>query len=639
MGLIAGILLRKNQDSKLNRDLDAMLAIQSHRDRQKPLSFVSGDFTFGGANSQNFMPELEKKKNFSIEDLSFGNIRVFVDGVVLELEKHGKFLNSKGVRIPVLSGSAVIAGMYKLLGLDFMRFLEGEFSCAVWDKEQKQLVIARDPFGHKPLHYYQDEHRFVFSSEIKGILAAGVEKNIDMVSLSDYLSLNAIPHPRTIFRGIKQVSPGYMAVVSRDNFDLKRYWQPEFKTRENITVEDAVGLVSEKISRSVKKRLVGEEPYCFLSGGIDSSALVSFAAEISDKPVNAVTIGFSEAEADELEYAKLMAKHVGAKHRHVVAEPDSFFAMLEKLVWHHDSPFTDTSAYPTYFAAKLAREYTDTILTGDGPDQAMAGSGHHVFALKNNFFQNRNAFTRKISGGLSGLLSSVAKIDNASFLSRLRRKLYRDSLDSVEALFDVRSFFPDPVKEKLCDKELWQIHKREHPYKHPVSWFEFVSGDDYINKYLYADMNFYVVDDLMIKVDRMCMAHNLETLSPFQDIELAGIVNALPGEYKLYQANGNITTKYLLKKVCEERFPLQILEKKKQGFGIPLEKWLRQEKGKYLKEILLDDKTLERGYFNKEALRKFVRDFIENKGDYYYPSPGGIVGLLTLELWHRKFMD
>ena len=181
---------------------------------------------------------------------------------------------------------------------------------------------------------------------------------------------------------------------------------------------------------------------------------------------------------------------------------------------------------------------------------------------------------------------------------------------------------------------------KNDPYRHPDSWFEQGEGLDDVNKYLLADMKFYLPDDLMIKVDRMCMAHGLETLSPFLDRDFSEIVNMLPGKYKIHlDENGQIITKYALKKVCQERFPSGILNKKKQGFGIPLEKWLRQDKGKCLREILLDPRTLNRGYFKKRSMEKLVDVFINNKGDYFFPNANGVVGLLTLELWHRRYLD
>jgi asparagine synthase (glutamine-hydrolysing) len=324
----------------------------------------------------------------------------------------------------------------------------------------------------------------------------------------------------------------------------------------------------------------------------------------------------------------------------VAAKPDSFFDLLDTLVFHHDSPFTDTSAYPTYYAGKLARQFTDVILTGDGPDQTIGGSGHHVFAIKNNIFRSRNALARGFFRLSADLLSIFSFDPKPTLISKMRRNLYRRSLSPITAAYDLRSFFPNIVKRYICSPDLWKIHDENNPFRHPESWFREAKGVSDINKYLFADIKFYVPDDLMIKVDRMTMAHGLETLSPFQDIKLAQSVNRLPGSFKVRVTEDNrIITKYILKEICKKRFPERILNKKKQGFGIPLEKWLRQDNGSRLREVLFDRVALNRGYFDKQKVIRFVNDFINQKSDYFYPSAGGIVALLTLELWNRKYLD
>ncbi|MFC2091761.1 asparagine synthase (glutamine-hydrolyzing) [Elusimicrobiota bacterium] len=615
-----------------------MIEVQRHRDDSSVIMQNGNDYAVGMVSRHNDI--YVKTKPEKIHNHTSDGIYAFVDGVVLDVPKHFAYFKDLGFSIQEPTCSSIVKAVYMKWDMDFMSHLEGEFACAVWDENNRKLVLARDPYGHKPLHYYADSSRFIFASEIKGILKGGISAEIDIIAFSDFLSLNCIPYPATIFKNIKQVSPGDMMIITAKGVTNRKYYEHKFNVDGSLNLEDSVSQVSNEIKNAVKKRMVGKDIYCFLSGGIDSSALISFAAELSSQPVNAITCSFAESEVDELDYAIEMAKHVGAKHQHVVAKPDSFFDMLDTLVYHHDSPFTDTSSYPTYYAAKLARKFTDVILTGDGPDQTMGGSGHHVFALRNDLFAERNRALQSVYRFTAELLNKFTREPNSTVFSKIVRKLYRDSYSPVHAAYDLRSFFPNMVKKFICTDDLWNIHLENDPYRYPESWFQEVSGEDNINRYLYADIKFYVVDDLMIKVDRMCMAHGLETISPFQDIQLAKVVNKLPGKYKInFSLNGEITTKYILKKVCENRFPKSILTKKKQGFGIPLEKWLRHDKGQYLQDILLDTKTLNRGYFKKRNVIKYVQDFLSGRGDYYYASASAIVGLITLELWHRKYID
>lgn len=640
MGLIAGIYSIENKAIDSGRHLEEMIKCQKHRCHGgKPVKHINKQIAIAMVNPLDciFAGDNIKINYHSLFGL-YDGIYAFTDGIVLDLPKHKKYFESNGLSIHDNACSTIVAAAYRKWGLDFMAHLEGEFSCVVWDEKKKKLVLAHDPYGHKPMHYYSDNKKFYFSSEIKGILKAGVKTDIDLTSLSDFLSLNCIPYPATIFKNIFQVPPGSMVIVDSNDIKVKKYWGPVISVDKTITFEDAVQMVSESLKEAVKKRMIAKSTYRFLSGGMDSSAIVSFMAEVSSSHVNAVSVGFEEEEENELEDAAVMAKHVGAKLHQVIAKPDSFFDMLDIMVLHHDSPFTDTSAYPTFYAGKLGSSLTDIILTGDGPDQTMGGSGHYVFAVKNNIFADRKK-TFQFLAGIGADIASVLSIDpTPGLFSKIYRKLYRDSISPVHAAYDIRSYFPDIVKKYLCTNDLWKIHAADNPYRHPEAWFKRAQGLDDINKYLYADMEFYVPDDLMIKVDRMCMAHGLETLSPFQDIRLAEIVNKLPGRYKILQTKDNqIITKYILQKVCENRFPEEILTKKKKGFGIPLEKWLKQDKGEKIKEILLDTRTLKRGYFKEKSVEKFVNVFLENKGDYFFPGSNAIAGLLTLELWHRRY--
>ncbi|MFH2066617.1 MAG: asparagine synthase-related protein [Pseudomonadota bacterium] len=640
MGTIAGISTNRS-DRNLREKLMKMMNCQAHRDSGEPVIFVDTQLAVAMRNTQDTsLYKKYKTSEYGEYNVTQNKIYAFVDGIVLGVHALATEFESLGYHKDQISGSATVAYAYQKWGLDFMKHLEGEFACAVWDPENFRLVIARDPFGHKPVHYYCDSNVFLFSSEIKGIISGGITPELDLVSLSDFLTLNNVPFPKTIFKDIFQVPPGSLLIFSRSGMQIRTYWEPKMSIDQSMRLEDATSLLTEKLKHAIKKRMVTEDVYCFLSGGIDSSAVISFASELSAKPIHAISVGFEEEETNELEDAAVMASHVQAVHHKVIARPESFFDMLNTMVLHHDAPFTDTSSYPTYYAAKTARQLTDVILTGDGPDQTMGGSGHHVAAIQDNVFGDKNQLAIAFYTFGAAILKQMVRTPKPSILSKVERKILRESLPPVHKAFFMRSFFPDNVKQFICNPDLWKIHEINDPYRYPKSWF-FEAGDiDTINKYLYSDIRFYVVDDLMIKLDRMCMAHGLETISPFQDIELGKVVGAMPGHFKINRPTKNeIITKYILKKVCEKRFPDHIMKKKKQGFGIPLEKWLKQRNGEDLKSILLDPKTMNRGYFNKKSMEHFVNIFLTNQGDYFYPNPAGVVALLTLELWHRNYID
>lgn len=643
MGLIVGKLHFNGdgRDETLRKTIEKMATVQRHRDRGILLSITGPRYALAMVNSQNtlFCPD-GRAREYSIDESKAGGaLYAFVDGIVLDVLGHQKRSEGTGYQVRVPLCSAVVAEAFAQYGRSFMEYLEGEFSTAVWDDANQKLYLARDPYGHKPLHYSYDNNTFIFSSEIKGILAGGVKAELDLANLDDFLSLNGFPWPETPFKHIQQVPPGSILEVSKDGMQIYQYWRPEFNDGVSISLEDATAMIGDSVRDAVKKRIIGKETYCFLSGGIDSSAVVSFAAELAQKPVHAISVGFEESEVNELEDAGIMAHHAGIRHHTVIAKPDSFFSMLDTLVFHHDAPFADVSAYPTYYAAQLAREYTDVILTGDGPDQILGGSDHHVAAIKNNFYRS-SILRRRLCALTSNALRPMVRNPVPSLQSRAYRRAFRDSLLPVRSAYCMRSFFPPLIKEFLCTVDFLAANRGHDPYRFPERWFAEAGVPLGLNSFLYADVMYYIPDDLMVKVDRMSMAHGLETLSPFQDKGFAVAVNRLPAGYKIMvDRQGRITTKYILKKVCEPRFPREILRKKKQGFAIPLVKWLRQQNGSFLKEILFDPKSRARNIFKSKSVERFVNDFIAGRGDYYYPNAYALVSMLTLELWHRRYID
>lgn len=618
MGILAGILKKVDQ-AQARFDLDRMVTVQRHRDPSGAMSsLVTEGLALGGVN--HFDDDFEENSpTFS------HNITAWVDGLVLPAGRR--------------RARDAVAQAYLEHGLDFMAHVDGEFTACVWDGRSRRLILARDPFGHKPLHYFLRHREVYFSSEIKGLLAVSVPAVMDMVNLSDFLTLNCVPYPATIFKDIYQVPPGGMVIVDGQGLKVKKWWSPDIAIDDSVTFAEACEVFSEKFIQALKKRVFGKKAYCFLSGGMDSSAIASWASDLTGGALQTVSIGFAEQAENELEDAEIMARHVGAEHHPLIVKPDSFFALLDTLVFHHDSPFTDTSAYPTYFAAQAGAGLTDVILTGDGPDQVLGGSDHYVFAYENNIFSPRDRNKQLVSAMAARLLGKLTSDPTPCFCNRAARKFYRESLSPVQAAYDLRSYFPDLVKRYLCTDDLWQIHQNHNPYRHPEQWFQTATGLDNINRYLYADLEFYLPDDLMIKVDRMCMAHGLETLSPFLDRDLAAYLLRLPGSFKINRKGTKTVTKFLLQEICRSRFPRSILNKKKQGFGIPLEAWLRQDNGKQTKEILLDSRALGRSYFRKESIENLIKVFFSGRGDYFYPAASALAGLLTLELWQRQYID
>lgn len=633
MGLIAGIY-SYTKDLALTESLQKMMRIQSHRDRSFQITYSFKHLAIGMCNRHNVLfykddIKLNSKDNNIEKNL---NIYAIVDGIVLDAQSQKRCLVDMGICADNLSSSSIVAAAYAKWGMDFMKHLEGEFACAVWDKNKNIIILARDLYGHKPLHYYYKNNKLLFSSEIKGILAGGATPEINLLALNDFLSLSHVPNPDTIFKNIYQVSPGEMVVLQKKCIKKIKYWQHKIEIDKTLTIDEAETQFEGLLRAAIKKRMVNSETYCFLSGGIDSSAILALATELSSTPVHALCVGFDDSEFDESDDAEIMANHVGAKFTKVTAKPESFYEMLDKLIYHHDIPFYDTSAIPTFYAAKLARSYTDVILTGDGPDQSLGGQ-EQILSTKKVSSMNENILFQSLARITSEALGFFIKDITPTFASKLLRWLYKFTNPHDTG------FFPYMVKKFLCTEEFLRLHMKSDPFRHVKRLYEENRHLDNLSKRILKDIHFYVADGLMVKVDRMCMANELETLSPFQDKHLSELISKMPASFKININNGTIMRKYILTKVCRKYFPKRILEKRNQGFAIPLVKWLKHDNGKYLKEILLDETTYRRGYFKKDSLENVVNTFLDDKGDWYYPNPAGIFSLLTIELWNRKYID
>lgn len=636
MGVIGGLWLVGENEGDLRARLEALLGAQRHRDASPEAEVHSeADCACGMKDVHNAI-----WTNAPARGIECNGAYAFVDGIVLEGRKLAAELKAQGIVLKGPTCAELVAGAYAAWGLDFMGHLEGEFGCAVWDSRERRLILASDPFAHKPIHYYRDAKGVIFSSEIKGLLAAGVPAEVDPVRLSDYLSLNAVPTPHTIFKGIRRVPMGTMLVCTERDTSERQYWSHVPVPNRGIADDEAVHHVVGLLSKAISKRMVTPETYCFLSGGMDSSAVLSFTSELSDSPVVAITTAIEKEAYNEMDDAVAMAKHVGAVHHADACEPEHLFETLDTLVFHHDIPFSDSSAYPTYCGGKFAREHTDVIMTGEGPDESLAGNYRHVYAVEHNLFDERNRTKKALYRLMDRMVSPFIRDPAPSFLSKVRRKAHRESLSGVRIAYERMSFFPEIVKEYLCTPELWRHHVESDPYLYPESLFEEAGDVEGLRKYLHADIRFCGPDDLMIKLDRMCMAHGLETFAPFHDKELSRFLISLPADMKIRRGqDGQALTKYILRRACAGRFPPRLESKKKQGFSIPLGDWLRQDNGKYLCDLLLDDRTLSRGYFRPNAVRHMVDTFLSGREDYFFGSPGAMIALLTLELWHRRYID
>jgi asparagine synthase (glutamine-hydrolysing) len=643
MGVIGGICFSADPSARLRAILDC----QSHRAAGAVTVVHAGPgYALGMQNPHDGVWADGGEGQRPGADAAVRSPHAVVDGIVLDGPALRAELADRGVVVERPTCAALVAGAYRAWGLGFMEHLEGEFACAIWDDDRRRLVLARDPFGSRPIHYFDRDDEVVFSSEIKGVLAAGVVSGVDLRSLSHLLSLNGVPAPGTLFRAIKKVEPGTLQVFESEprRSRSRGYWSPIPEIERGIGVEEAAEELEAALRRAVRRRMLRPETFCLLSGGMDSSCVVSLAAEAGDRPVHAVSIGFEDASHNELDDARAMARHVGAEHHYEICKPHALPELVEKVVRHQDEPFFDTSAFPTHDAARLAASVTDLVLTGDGPDQLNGGSPHHVFAVETGHFAPPGrldpARRRALTTTERLLRPLLDRLDpRPSLPAKVRRKLHRMALSPIRSFFDIEAYFPEIVKRHLCSPELWRHHVESHPYALPERWFAECEDADSICKVLHADVRLFLPDDLMVKVDRMFRVFGVETLCPFLDRGVARTFLKLPGRLRVSEESGRVVTKRTLRRITDPRLPPRLREKKKQGFAVPLDRWLREEHGDYLRDTLLDSRALSRGIFRPEVVRRMVETFLAGENDYFYANEFAMIGMVSLEVWHRTYID
>jgi len=532
-----------------------------------------------------------------------------------------------------------VLNAYAEKGEDFLNHFDGSYSVAIWDEKEQKLLLVRDRFGSKPLFYTRAHNALVFASEIKAILASGLyEKSVNLRALNYFLSSGYVPNPHTMFESIKQVRPGHMLICKDGNIVEKPYWKFIYRQDKQDKPEEYYKKNFLKSFETSVSKCLNRHPNsgAFLSGGLDTSGVVAVMHKLMGTPFKVFTAGFEEEQYSEIAEAKLLADHFGLEHHTITVKFDNDFpSLLEKLVWHHDTPFADTSAIPSYYAAKLAKKHVDVVLTGDFPDQLIGGSGHHVKAL--DAVENEAPWKKFIRNKrLNQLISQIPlRSGGTSFFDKMKRFVYRESFSIEEQRILLGMPVPPWLKHCLYSAGLLKVNARYDPIDIARSLYKEVEDKSLLDKLLYFDILSYAPDDLMVKVDRMTQAHGLNAISPFHDLELVEFIATVPPHMKIRGEN----RKYIMREALRPLLPEHTLNKKKQGFAMPIGVWLVRNLSDYVRDVLFDSRTLNRGYFNKKFMKQMVENFLAGKTDYASGNEATIICLITLELWHRIFID
>jgi asparagine synthase (glutamine-hydrolysing) len=529
------------------------------------------------------------------------------------------------------SDTEAIIHAYDRYGTDCPKHLRGMFAFAIWDERTQELFLARDRVGKKPLLYAQLKGEFVFGSEFSALLLhPDITRDVDPEALHCYLSFMCVPAPLTAYRAIRKLEPGHTLRWRKGEIKIERYWQPDFSQKIDISEREAGERAIEILRDAVRVRLMSEVPLgAFLSGGIDSSAVVALMSEESSEPVKTFSIGFEEEDFSELHHARRVAEHVGADHHEFIVRPDAL-EVLPVLVEHYGEPYADSSAIPTYYVARETHKHVTVALNGDGGDESFAGYERYAaMRLAEKYHRLPAVLRGSVVQQAIGLLPSSET--RRSRIRDVKRFLQAASLPKVERYLRWVSVFDADAKQDLYSENFRHETENMHAAKLLDPWFARANGAGIVDAALLTDIMTYLPNDLLVKVDIATMAVSLEARSPFLDHHVIEFAASLPEKLKLR----GLTTKYLLKRVLKQLLPAENLSRRKMGFGIPIGHWLRGTLQQFLGETLLSEKALNRGLFKPDKVKRLVELHTRAERDY----SAQLWTLLMLELWFKRFID
>jgi asparagine synthase (glutamine-hydrolysing) len=551
-----------------------------------------------------------------------GTVWIVFNGEIYNYQELRRDLQRRGHIFKTNSDTETIVHLYEDLGPRCVDRLRGMFGFAIWDSKRRQILLARDRLGIKPLYYYERNGTLLFSSELKPILQlADVERSLDWESVGHLFSTLATPATRSIVKGVAKLEPARIAVGAQGrNLRIERYWDVDFSPNERATEAEFVDELRERLAEAVTLHQISDVPVgAFLSGGLDSSAVVAMMSRPKDVDLKTFSIGFAEATHNELPYARDVAERFNTDHYDLVLRPD-VVQIVQDLTWYLDEPFGDTSAIPTYMVSKLAAEHVKVVLSGDGGDELFAGYDKYVVEGRERVRERIPRALRQAAGAVGGLMPHG--MTGRRFLRHL-------ALEGPDRYFDASTMFhADEMRSLFHEEALAQI-ARHDPWSVARDEWREPSGD-WLAAAQYNDLNRYLPLDILTKVDRMTMAHSIEARPPLLDHKFVEFAATIPARFRL---QGN-DTKYIFKKAMRGILPDSIIDRQKHGFAVPLAHWFRGELQGFARDVLLSPTCRDRGIFETRAVERLFQMHTRGRD-----LDLQLWTMLSFELWCQRFLD
>lgn len=630
-GICGQIQLSSGRGSAVEADVRRMCRAMIHRGPDDEGIYI---------NNNGYPQACLGHRRLSIIDLTAcGHQPMSNEDNTLWLVLNGEFYNYSTLRKALIEKGHVFRSntdtetaihLYEEYGEDFLQYLHGMFALALWDENKNILILARDRVGKKPLLYHYRSGVFSFSSELAALLESKhIAKDINKESLDYYLTFGYIPAPLSIYHHVFKLPPASILILSKGEIEIKEYWRLDYVRKVNISEQDAATEVLRLLQDAVKIRMYSDVPLgAFLSGGIDSSAVVALMCRYSERKVRTFSIGFQDEAYNELSYARNIANKFGTDHHEFIVKPD-ICNLLPVLVERYGEPYADSSCVPTFYLSQQTKRFVTVALSGDGADESFAGYDRYQAMIIAEKYT-------KLPVIMKGIINILLRyLPDSAHSKNIFRKIKRFSdglnLPLTQRYLQWVGICSDNLKKELYSDYFLSDLTKGNPFE---SFFLSLEGRkdlSLIDALLKTDMRTYLPNDLLVKVDIASMANSLEARAPFLDHTLMEFAASLPSEYKINKG----IKKYILKMSLKGLLPDNNINRPKTGFGVPLYAWLRNELKDYVAQIILSERAIKRGYFKADTLKYLLRQHLKGSQDY----SSVLWSLLMLELWHQRFID
>ena len=621
---ICGVTYFDRERNVLEPEVKSMCDVIRHRGPDDEGWITKGNYGIG-MRRLSIIDLFTGRQPISNED---GSIWIVFNGEIYNHVELRDELIKKGHKFQTKCDTEAIVHAYEEYGEECPKKLNGMFGFAILDLRKRILFLARDRLGIKPLYYYHDSRKFAFGSELKSILQVpNIPREVDLRALDLFLTFEYIPSPYSIFQGIRKLPPGHSLTLKDGRINIKEYWDLNFDETE-VPEGELCEQLLELFQDAVKIRLMSDVPLgAFLSGGIDSSAIVAMMSRVMDRPVKTFSIGFKEDTYNESHYAQQVADHFNTEHHVEIIEPNAL-ELTEKLVGFLDEPFGDFSIFPTYLVSKMARKHVTVSLSGDGGDELFAGYDTYIANKAGRAYERLPGLLRS---AMHPILNRIPPTEKKKGLIN-RAKRFVEGMELPADLEHTRwmIFLQEAEKNKLYSNDVQDMLNGSDSFEFIRNYFNRVNTSDPLNRQLYVDIKSYLVDDILVKVDRMSMATSLETRVPFLDHRFVEFSATIPSRLKLQGKN----TKYLLKKAMEDVLPPQILNRGKEGFSIPIKNWLKEDLKPLMLEVLDQQKIKREGFFNANYVEQLKKEHLSGKENHSHR----LWSMMVFGIWQDLYL-